>query len=261
MRPILFQIGDMTVPSFFFMVMIGALAATFYCAHMAKKEGADPIVLLDFGIIAIIASVIGSRLFHVVVENPGYYLEDPIRVFYFWQGGFVSIGAYLGTVIGWIIYIRKKKIDFLRYFDIAALGTPIIIFFVRVGCTLVGCCFGKPTDFFIHLVFNNKSSVPAYYHLSGTQLHATQPYCMLNALIMWLVLYIVYKKRQAYGYVLSAFLMYYGVSRFLIEFLRGDVDRGMWFNDMVSTGQISMVFFFAVGLALFIYCRRKKQNG
>ena len=258
MRPTLFDIAGMGVPSFFFMIMIGALAATFFCAHVATKEGADPVVLLDFGIIAIIASVIGSRLFHVVVENPSYYWEKPIRVFYFWQGGFVSIGAFLGSALAWIIYMRKRRLPAWRYLDIAVTAVPIIIFFVRAGCLLVGCCYGKPTDFFIHLTFNDPSSTAGYYYL-GVPLHATQPYFMFNALIMWGVVLLTYKYRKFYGQVLATFMMYEGVSRFFIEFLRGDDDRGIWFGGLLSTGQIVMLITFTCGLALFFALRKRNR--
>jgi phosphatidylglycerol---prolipoprotein diacylglyceryl transferase len=253
-RPFLFHIGSMGVPSFFLMIMIGALAGTFFAAHVAKRERADPVAMLDFGIIAIIASVIGSRLFHVFVENPAYYWEKPIRVLYFWQGGFVSIGAFIASVIGWLIYVWKRKLDPWRYFDIVTTGVPIIIFFVRLGCLLVGCCYGKPTDFFFHLVFNDPNSTAGYFHL-GEKLHATQPYFMANALVMWVVVLLVYRSRWFYGQVLAAFLMYEGVSRFFLEFLRGDEDRGVWFNGMLSTGQIAMMLFFAAGLAIWILRR------
>jgi phosphatidylglycerol:prolipoprotein diacylglycerol transferase len=256
MRPFLFHIGDVGVPSFFFMIMIGALAATFFAAHMAKREGADPLAMLDFGIIAIIASVIGARIFHILVENPSYYWENPLRVFYFWQGGFVSIGAYLASVLGWVIYIRKRRLHPWRYLDLAMTGVPLVIFFVRVGCLMTGCCYGKPTDFFLYLVFDNPSSVAGYYHL-GQKLHATQPYFMINALIMWVILLLVYRYRRFYGQVLAAFFIYYGVTRFFIEFLRGDADRGMWFEQTISTGQIAMTVSFVVGLFLWFFLSKE----
>jgi phosphatidylglycerol:prolipoprotein diacylglycerol transferase len=55
--------------------------------------------------------------------------------------------------------------------------------------------------------------------------------------------------------VAAAFLIYYGITRFLIEFLRGDVDRGMWFGGAVSTGQIAMLFAIAIG-AIMLLMRR-----
>lgn len=256
MRPFLFHIGDLGVPAFFFMVMIAALASTFYAAHVAKKEGADPVVLLDFGIIAIIASMIGARVVHILVENPSYYIEHPIRVFYFWQGGFVSLGAYLFSFIGWLIYVKKRKLHAWRYVDIAVVAVPIIIFFVRMGCFLVGCCYGKRTDFFIHLVFNDPASIPASFDLRGVPLHATQVYFMLNAVVMFVILHFVYKYRKFHGQTLAVFFMYYGLSRFMIEFLRGDIDRGMWFGGSISSGQIAMIASFIFGVVLWI-ARRK----
>lgn len=258
MRPFLFHIGDLGVPAFFFMIMVGALAATFFAAHIAKREGADPVAMLDFGIIAIICSVLGSRIFHILVENPGYYWEHPIRVFYFWQGGFVSIGAYLGTLIGWGVYMWKRRLNPWRYLDIALTSIPLIIFFTRVGCLCAGCCYGKPTDFFLHLVFTNRASTAGHLH-AGVPLHATQLYFQLNALVLWAVLLLTYKYRKFYGQVFATFFIYYGITRFFIEFLRGDEDRGMWFDGVVSTGQIAMVGFFLFGVILWLVLRNRTR--
>lgn len=255
MRPYLFHIGSLGVPSFFVMIMIGALSATFFGAWLAKREGGESTAILDCGIIAIIAAVLGSRIFHILVEAPGYYWEHPIRVFYFWQGGFVSIGAYIFSISACIIYLWKRGLDGWRYFDILAVIVPIVIFFTRIGCLCVGCCYGKPTDFYIHLTFTNLDSTAAAYY-AGIPLHATQIYNMMNALVMWGVLLLVYRYRKFYGQVAAAFLIYYGISRFFIEFLRGDVDRGLWFGDALSTGQIAMMFAFLIGVAVWLIRRR-----
>ncbi len=259
MRPYLFHIGDLGVPSFFIMIVIGALCTTFFGAYLARRENADPIAILDCGIIAVIAAVLGSRLFHILVEMPGYYWRHPIRVFYFWEGGFVSIGAYIASITACLIYMWKRRLNIWRYFDLLAVSVPIVIFFTRVGCLLVGCCYGKPTDFFIHLVFKNPESTAAHAYL-GVPLHATQLYNMANALVMWGVLLLVYRYRKFYGQILAAFFMYYGVTRFFIEFLRGDEDRGLWFGDMLSTGQIAMIFAFIIGFAIW-RVRRKFRIG
>ncbi len=257
MRPFLFYIGSMGVPSFFFMIMVGTLIATFSAARVAKREGADPVAMMDFGIIAIVASVLGSRLFHVLVENPAYYWESPIRVLYFWQGGFVSIGAFLASLAGWAIYLWRRHLHPWRYLDIVTTAVPIIIFFVRLGCLLVGCCYGKQTDFPLHLIFNDPASTAGYFH-RGEMLHATQLYFMANAIVMFFVLRAAYRWRTFYGQVLAAFFLYEGASRFLIEFLRGDEDRGLWFGNVLSTGQIAMVLFFLTWVAIWVVRRRDR---
>lgn len=256
MRPILISIGSIQIPSFFLAVSIGALLATFYVARNARKEGLKEVVLLDFGIIAILAGVVGARIFHVLVEHPSYYLENPIRFFYFWQGGFVSLGAFIASALGWFIYLKVKKLDVLRYLDVATTGVPIIIFFVRVGCLLAGCCFGKPCDLPWTIKFTNPGSY-AYLTYPNTDVHPTQIYFMINAVIMFFVLHYVYKHRKFFGQVLAAFLMYYGITRLFIEFFRGDADRGVYFGGTVSTGQIVMLCSFMIGLILWMI--RKKN--
>ena len=258
MKPFLFHIGTLGVPAFFFMIMIGSLAGTFYAYHRAKRErGIDPVVMLDFGIIAIIASVIGSRIVHILVENPSYYWEDPIRVFYFWQGGFVSLGAIIFSFIGLLIYLRIRKLPPWRYMDLIMLGVPITMFFVRLGCLCAGCCYGKPTDFFLHLTFTDPAGAAGALH-PGTPLLPSQPLFMLNAVVMFFVLQLVYKYRHYYGQVLATFFLYYGVSRFFVEFTRGDEDRGLWFNHTLSSGQIAMVLFFLTGLVLHFVLRHRQ---
>ena len=255
MRPVVFYIGDTGVPAFFFMIMIAALAATFVAVKFAKKEGLSEVAILDMAIIAVIVSIIGSRAFHILFEAPGYYLENPIRVFYFWQGGFVSLGAFIGSIIGWILYLKIKKLPATRYLDIGALVAPIIIFFVRVGCLMTGCCYGKPTDSFLGIRFTDPGST-AYVYYPGIALYPTQIFNMINACIMFGVLYLVYKKRSFYGQVGAAFLIYYGVTRFIIEFFRGDEDRGLYFGGMISTGQIVMTIALTAGIVLYLVFKK-----
>src|SRR3989338_799546 len=256
MKPFIFHYADIYIPSFFFMTMIGSLAAAFYASWFAKHHDGDPVIMLDFGIIGIIAGVLGARIFHILIENPKYYFEDPIRVFYFWQGGFVSLGAFVFSAITWILYLHVRKFPVLKHFDHITLSVPIIIFFVRLGCLLAGCCYGKPTDFFLHLIFTDPSSAAGKLH-SGEALHATQVYFMLNAVVMFIVLHLTYRYRRFQGQVLTTFLIYYGITRFLIEFLRGDADRGVYFDGMISTGQIVMVISFGVGIFLWKYLKKR----
>lgn len=259
MRPFIFKIGDAGVPAFFFMIMVAALAATYFAVKIAKREGLSEVAILDMAIIAVIGSMIGARVFHILFEAPHYYLEHPIRVFYFWQGGFVSLGAFIVSGLGWAIYIKIKKLNVPRYLDIGALSAPVIIFFVRIGCLMTGCCYGRPTDFPISLTFTNPEST-AYIYYPGAPLHATQIYNMLNAVIMFGVLYLVYKKRRFYGQVGAVFLIYYGITRFFIEFLRGDADRGLYFSNTISTGQIVMVLSLIGGIVMYWLFGRRKND-
>lgn len=258
MKPIFFDY----IPAFFFMIMIATFAATYAAVKFAEKDKLSVVVVLDLAIIAVIASMLGSRIFHILVEAPDYYGVYPwnpalfVRVFYFWQGGFVSLGAFLATIGSWIAYLRLRKQPLLPYFDIMARVCPIIIFFVRLGCLCAGCCYGRPTDFIIHLIFSDPRSI-AYHFFPMIPLHASQPYFMANAIVMFFVVRWAHSRREFYGQSLSVFLMYEGLSRFCLEFLRGDADRGVYFNGMVSTGQLVMAGFFVAGLLMYRWCKKR----
>lgn len=258
MNPIFFDY----IPAFFFMIMIATFAATYAAVKFAEKDKLSVVVVLDLAIIAVIASMLGSRIFHILVEAPDYYGVYPwdpnllVRVFYFWQGGFVSLGAILATVGCWILYLRWRAVSQLDYLDNMARVFPIIDFFVRLGCLCAGCCYGKPTDFFIHLTFTDPRST-AYHFYPMIPLHASQIYFMLNAVGMFFILQWVHRRRRFQGQIVASFLMLYGVTRFLIEILRGDADRGVYFNGMVSTGQLVMAGFVVAGLLMYRWCQKR----
>lgn len=258
MFPFLYQSGEIYIPTFFFMVMVASLVTTYYLFWQAGKKGYSQIAILDISMIGTLCGMIGARLFHVFVEVPGYYWEDPIRVFYFWQGGFVGYGAFIGMTVATFIYLKIKKLPVLDYADFVALGCPLIVFFVRLGCLGAGCCYGKPTDFFVHLVFNNHQS-DAGHEFPGIPLHATQIYDMLNALFVFGIVHFVYQRRKFYGQVMLIFFMLYALIRILIEFLRGDADRGVYWNGAISTSQITGLVILGMGSILyFVFLKRCK---
>lgn len=257
MKPILFKIGDFSFPSYTFMIMVGVLAATWLAVQVFKKKGLPVIIALDLAILGIIFGFVGARIAHVLVEEPRYYLENPIRVFYFWQGGFVSWGAHLGVLLSWFFYLRAKAQSMWACLDLASLVMFVAIFFGRIGCLMTGCCFGLPTDFFFHLTFSNPEST-AYAFYPNTPLHATQIYLMVNVLVVQLILWMVAWKRWRFqGQIFSLALMLYAVGRTLIEPLRGDVARGVYFGGLVSSAQLVMAGYFLVGLVLYFYFKRK----
>ena len=257
MKPILFKISSLEFPSYTIMIMIGVLVATYLGVKLCKKKGLPVVYALDMAIIGIPAGFLGARLAHVLVEAPQYYLEAPARFFYFWQGGFVSWGAYFVVLIAWYFYLRLRDQPVWAYFDVASLCVPLALFFGRAGCLLNGCCFGKPTHFFIHLTFTNPGST-AYAYYPNTPLHATQLYLMANVLIMQGIIWWVSRKNWNFqGKLFSIMLGLYAIGRGTIEFLRGDIDRGVYLNGAVSAGQIVMIFQLILAVILYFYFKKK----
>lgn len=255
MRPILFSIGSYAVSSFFFTIMVGVLVTTFYGYWMTVRRGLQREVILDLAIWTFVGGFLGSRIFHILVEYPSYYWEKPSRVFEIWKGGFVSWGFVLSIFILFPLYGRLKKVPIWPYLDIFAISAPIVHFFIRLGCLLTGCCYGKPTDLPWAITFTNPDST-AYYFVGATPLHPTQIYDMLFGLLLFGGLNWFYRRARFAGQTFCVFVFSWHLGRFILEFFRGDADRGIFFG--IPTGQIMSALVFMTFLV--IYYRLKKHG-
>src|SRR5262245_41922333 len=257
MFPFLIRQGDIVIATFPAMLMLASLAATLYGYFRAPSKGLSQAVVLDLGIIGTVAALVGGRLFHVIFENPSKYWENPSLIFHVWGGGFVSYGAVAFMGLSWYIYLKIRGLNLWKYTDLAVFAAPIIIFFVRIGCLGAGCCYGKPTNFFIHLTFTNPFS-DAGRDFPGVPLHATQIYDLLvNGVFLFICLSVIDAKKKFDGQVTASFFILYGILRGLVEILRGDTDRGVYFGGILSTAQIFGIFSVLFGLTLYHFLRQR----
>lgn len=270
------------IPSFFFMVMLGVLATTFFLYYRAPKLGLSQVACLDFGIIGAIFGVLGARLYHVFFENLDlgyhvpliqrwfgtkpweiptltYYAHDPMRILEFWRGGFVSYGAFIGGATAVIIYLKLRKLPILQYADFVSTAIPLMVIFIRLGCIGAGCCYGKPTDFFIHLIFHHPQS-DAGSKFPGMALHASQIYDMLNGFILLGFLNWRYPRKRFHGEIFLLLFMGYSFFRFWIEFLRGDLDRGVWLGGRLSSAQITGLMIIAITAVCYAFLRTRAKT-
>lgn len=257
MRPILFSIGDIPIPAFPVMIMLVTLVATFYGYWVAGRVGLPRERAPEVGIIVLIAGVAGGRLFHVFVEAPAYYWKHPLQVFYVWQGGIVSYGAFIVVALALYAYAKWIRVDFWEGVDVVALCGPIIQFFVRIGCFLAGCCYGKPTTMPWGVRFTNPMAA-AYYDYPNILLHPTQLYDAAYAVGLFVFFnWFYFKKRKFPGQTVTIYLGSYLVLRSIVEIWRADEDRGMWFGGYFSTGQVLGIA--GVILTIFVYQYLKRH--
>lgn len=261
MRPFLFNIGSLEVPSFFFMILVGTFLMTFYCFFIASRVGLRRDLCLDIAMVCLIAGVLGSRLFHIFVEEPGYYWKHPMQVLEFWRGGFVSFGTIIAMPLAAVLYLKIRGVAVWPYLDLMALGAPLLQLSIRSACLLVGCCYGKPSDLPWAITFTNPQSAVYYLH-PGTALHPTQIYSMIHAILLFIFgnVYYFKKKNRVPGEFISVMLLGYFIPRFIIEFWRGDTDRGLWFGGLLSTGQIVGLVGSVICLFLLLYLKRQPKQ-
>jgi len=147
MYPELFEIPfiHLTIKSYGVMMVIGFLLAVYLIRRLSRDITPDPHLITNAALYSLIAGVVGSRLFYVI-----HYFEhfrgNLLSVFSLWHGGLELLGGVFLAIIVIFFYLLYHKLPIRRYLDILAIGLLLALAFGRIGCFLVGDCFGKPTD-------------------------------------------------------------------------------------------------------------------
>lgn len=229
----------------------------FECLRRAIQENRDPRHIENLFFIVIISATVGSRLFHVIFEDPVYYFDHPAKILAVWEGGYTFYGGLLLGMLGIYGYARVVKLNFLNLADLITPSVVFGLFLGRIGCFLAGCCWGKPTDLPWGVVFR---SVHAMTTDHGHALHPTQLYEAFAALGFSIYLWIKCNHRKFDGQIIFTALVGYSAIRFFVEFFRGDDYRGLILGGALSYAQIvSLTLLPFTLVALFLFSRLKSN--
>ncbi|MBN1815780.1 MAG: prolipoprotein diacylglyceryl transferase [Sedimentisphaerales bacterium] len=148
MFPELFElpIVHVTIKSYGTMIVIGFLLAVLLMRRLLKGFGENPDHITNVALYALIAGVIGARIFYVV-HFWEKFRGEPLSVFAVWQGGLEYLGGVLLAIVVVLIYLFWNRLPMRTYMDVLSIGLMLGLGFGRIGCFWNGCCFGKVTDF------------------------------------------------------------------------------------------------------------------
>ncbi len=184
-------------------------------APMARRHADDLVFYAALGII------LGGRLGYVLFYNLGYYLENPLDILRLWDGGMSFHGGVLGTTVGILYLAWKNSLPWLRIHDYVACCVPFGLFFGRLSNFVNAELWGAPTDVPWAVRFPEVANGLA---VLGPPRHPSQLYeALLEGLVLFAILAVMFWKTQARyqpGKLVGAFLFFYGLFRFLIEFVR-----------------------------------------
>lgn len=220
MYPIFIRIGDFAIRWYGVMIAISVIFGIFYTRKELKKLGVSDDTFFDYAIWVIIVGIIGARLFYIFGNIPLYYFTHPWRIFYLWEGGLSYLGIVVFGFIFSYFYWKKRGNLFYKVTDIVSIPLAFGWAIGRIGCTLNGCCYGKPTGlpFPFSIVFKD----PESFAPIGIPLYPTQILLSITGFITLFILLKYRKRIKVEGGVFSLFLVLYAIFTFLIEFLRGD---------------------------------------
>lgn len=243
------QLGPVAVQVWGLMVALGLLVGAKTSEYMLKRRGLDHKIIWEVFIWIVIGSFVLARIFHIVFYDLGFFIENPLEIISFWHGGLSISGGFIGALVAGLLFLKKKNLNFWSYADSIVFGLPLGLFIGRIGCFLIHDHPGKITDFFLGVQYPN-----------GLAHHDHGLYLSLNGLLLALVFVFMAWRKVKEGAYLSVFLVWYGVVRFSLDFLRA-TDGAIVDNRYLgfTPAQYVSIVMILTGLFLFTRFRQSKD--
>lgn len=242
------NIGPLSINFYGMIIAIGLLLAVFYAWRRCHQFGIKQDDLIDGVLCVTPVAIVFARLYYCIFNwNAGGYAENPISVFYIWEGGIAIYGSVIGAVLAVIVFCWYKEIKIGAVLDMVALGFLIGQFVGRWGNFFNREAYGYETESFLrmglYLTEDGASSNTMFYY------HPTFLYESLWNVVGFVLLHFASKRRQFDGQIALGYVVWYGLGRTIIEGLR--TDSLYWGQIRVSQalGAISVVLAAAVLVA------------
>ena len=264
MCPVIFEYGDFRVSGYWFLISIGLLASYLYLAAANARLKDRKIAwyhrnnLFALGMISILA---GGTLLGFFVNLPGlirdwdYYSQSLSLIR---EKAFSSVVFYGGAIMlifALWYYVRHYHLNGETVIELFVPASALFMTFARTGCFMAGCCYGIEVSWGV--VFPEGSLAPAGVPLFPSQLAEAAGHLLL----FFLFLSVKDKLRKKRD-LLILYLGGYAVMRFILEYFRGDANRGFLLG--LSTSQwISLLLLLVVVIYTFrnIYTGRTQKAG
>jgi len=255
MHPILFEFGGFTIYSYGVLLAAAYLLGLQFALIRARSRGLDRERVMDLGIWIIISALVGAKLLLLVVDYRPF-LANPRTIVDLLRSGGVFYGGLIAAVTVALVYIWRHRMPMWTTTDVFAPGIALGHVVGRLGCLLAGCCFGRPTSVPWAISFHDSNAFATSGTPLGVSLHPTQLYeAGAEALILAFLLAFERRGRPFPGRTFWSYMLLYGVSRFIIEFYRGD-PRGTVF-DALSTSQFVSVILVPLSVVMLVLLSRR----
>ncbi|HMA11154.1 MAG TPA: prolipoprotein diacylglyceryl transferase, partial [Steroidobacteraceae bacterium] len=238
--PIAIALGPVQIHWYGIMYVVGFAVAWWLARRQAARPGstwkAEDVDDLIFW--SMVGVIIGGRVGYVLVYvlgfQPELLREDWLYPLKIWKGGMSFHGALVGVVIAMALFAHRRGRRALDVFDFIAPLPGIGICAGRIGNFINGELWGAPTDWKYGFLVPDAATG----QLIGR--HASQLYeALLEGLVMFALLWWFARKQRPRGMIAGLFLVWYGLVRLAIEFVRvPDAQIGYLMQDWLTMGQV-----------------------
>ena len=255
MSRVAISIGNFHIYWYSIFVLLAMIVASFLIIRESKRNNIKEDEILDFLFWGLIIGIAGARIYYVIF-NFKYYITNPLEIFAVWNGGLAIHGGILAALIFTIIYSKKKKINLLKLTDICVVGLIIGQAIGRWGNFFNGEAFGKITT----LTSLQNLHIPKFIidgmFIEGSYREPLFLYESISCLLGFIVLLLIRKlyKKLKLGQLTSIYLIWYGITRIIIEYFRSD----SLMLGSIKVAQLISLLFIISGIIVFIKSIKNK---
>lgn len=187
--PEIFSFWIITVRWYSLMFMLSFIIGIIIFKWIYKRENKPEKDLDELLLYMLAGTIVGARLGHCLFYDPAYYLSNPVKILMVWEGGLASHGAAVGILLALYLFVKKKEnYSYLWLVDRIVITVALAGCFIRLGNLFNSEIIGKPADVPWSIIYTRVDNIPR---------HPTQIYESLAYLIIFLILFFIYKKKGA----------------------------------------------------------------
>jgi phosphatidylglycerol:prolipoprotein diacylglycerol transferase len=267
MHQVAFSIGGFAFYWYGVCLASAFVAGLLNATWLGRRTGRPFPLFSDLLFWVVVGGIAGARLAYVAA-NWDEFSGNMLRILNLRGGGLVFYGGIAGAFTAFLLFVRQHRENFWSLGDVAITSLPLGHALGRVGCFMQGCCHGTPTTSALGVVYPADSSVWHNQVHAGLlpntataclPVHPVQLYESAANLVIWMALILFYRQPHRDGRVAALYMMLYAVTRFSLEFMRGD--ERMRSLAHLSLAQMTSVALFAAGLGIWCLASRRTASG
>jgi phosphatidylglycerol:prolipoprotein diacylglycerol transferase len=248
--PVAIDLGYVQIRWYGLMYVAGFAVGWLGCRARAKSPTSPltPLQVDDLVTYIMVGVIVGGRVGYMLLYDFGNFIGDPLSLFLIWQGGMSFHGGLLGVLAAMWLFARRNAQPFFAVADLMAPWVPPGLGFGRIGNFLNNELWGAQTS----------PDAPWAVIVDGVARHPSQLYeAFLEGLVLFLILWTYSRRQRPRAAVSGLFLLFYGLFRSAVEFIRMP-DNGIYVAfGWLTKGQVFSAPMIIVGIILIVAAYRR----